>query len=290
MGAAWGLLAALLIGCADCATRVTSRRMSITLLVAATTLLSLGGILAALGAPSLDDPTRYRAYFLGLVAGALHIITLYLLFVALARGPVSIAVAGASSNIVFVLLLNAAAGEPWSVAQFGSAAAVLFGIVMAARPERSAQGAATRAHLRRTAALGLGAGVVGGFRVFLMQEAADDIGFVDALVSVRVGAAAVITPVALVLVFRVGRSLRWPSPKLAPLVLLQAVFETLALLAFLHGSVSASRIGAALGYAATPLASTVAARVVLGDPIGVRRGWWIVFVALALGAAVLGAP
>ena len=289
MGVLWGLLAAGFIGCADSVTRVTARQLSISVLILITVWLSLAGMLAVIGIPSFDEPERRFALGLSLFSGVLHIVVLFLLFPALARGPVSTAAASASTVVIFLVALNAVAGAAWTPVQLAAAVGVFLGIAMASRPESASPNDYSSGHLRITAALGLSAAVVSAFRVFLIQESATVVGPADSLIAMRMGACVAILPVVAA-IRRVRGSLTWPNQKNAVLVLLQAVFETLAFLALLFGSVVASPVGAALGFGAAPVFSTLLAKIWLGDAIGRKRGWWILFVALSVALAVLGAP
>ena len=80
---------------------------------------------------------------------------------------------------------------------------------------------------------------------------------------------------------------RVPRGRIGSLVILQVLLETAAVLALLYGSVVAGRIGAAVGFAVVPAASTIAARLFLGDPIGRRRGWWVLFVVACVVLSTL---
>ena len=287
MGALWGLLAAGLIGCADSAARVTAQRVPIPHLILFTSWLALPIGLLLFGVPDLTSaPLRWSAS-LALVGGFLHVGALVLLFRALADGPVSVAVAGTASGTVFLITWNVLAGEPWSLVQLFAGIGVFFGVAMATRPERGPAETRDPRQLRTTALLGLGAGFLSSVRLFLVQEASVEIGPGDAMVAMRFGAAAAILPVVLIGLRGRMDALRIPSGRLGVLVILQTLLETAALLALLHGSVSASRVGAAVGFAALPAASTIAARLFLGDAIGRRRGWWILFVVACVGVATL---
>lgn len=288
MGVLWGIVAAAMIGCSDSAARTTARRCSIGVLVMLVVWLSLVCLLALYGVPDLSPPRR-QLFLLSSMAGCLHILVLFLLYPALARGPVSIAVAAASVSVLILVGLNIAVGSSWTWMQVACAIAVLLGIVMATRREGVDGVAYSPRHLQFTALLGLGAGTVSALRIFFVQEGADQLGAVDALIAMRIGAAVAILPVVIVARLRSG-GLQWPRGWLLAVVAAQVATETLAFLALLHGSATTSRVGVAVGFGVTPVMSTLAAKIFLGDPIGKRRGMWIAFVAAAVILAVLAAP
>ncbi len=287
MGALWGLLAAGLIGCADSASRVTARRMPIPHLVLFTTWLALPLGILLFGLPDVaSGPSRFLVA-LSVFGGFLHVGVLVLLFRALARGPVSVAVAGTAASVVFLITWNVLAGEPWTYLQLVAGLGVFLGVAMATRPEKGQLEVYPTRHLQITALLGLCAGFVSSIRLFLVQEASTDIGAADAMVAMRFGAAAAILPVVLIPLRGRVVGIRIPRGGIGLLVILQVLLETFAILALLHGSVVAGRIGAAVGFSALPAASTIVARVFLGDAIGRRRGWWILFVVASVALATI---
>ncbi len=287
MGALWGLLAAGLIGCADSTTRVTARRMPIPHLIFFTAWLALPLGILLFGLPDTASVSSRWSVFLAGLAGFLHVGVLVLLFRALADGPVSVAVAGTASNTVFLIAWNVLAGEPWTLLQVMAGLGVFLGVAMATRPERTIREVATPRQLRKTALLGLGAGFISSVRLFLIQEASVGIGPGDAMVAMRIGAAAAVLVMLLVLVRGRLTVVRVPRGRIGSLVILQVLLETAAVLALLYGSVVAGRIGAAVGFAVVPAASTIAARLFLGDPIGRRRGWWVLFVVACVVLSTL---
>ena len=247
MGALWGLLAAGLIGCADSASRVTARRMPIPHLILFTSWLALPLGILLFGLPELTSGAPRRSAILGICGGFLHVGVLVCLFRALADGPVSVAVAGAASSVVFLIAWNVLAGEPWHLLQLVAGVGVFLGVAMAARPERGTAEARILRQIRTTALFGLGAGFLSSIRLFLVQEASDGIGAGDAMVAMRFGAAAAILPVVLIQVRGRLDSVLIPVGRIGVLVILQVFLETVAILALLHGSVTAGRVGAAVG-------------------------------------------
>jgi len=286
MGALFGLLAAILIGCCDSATRVCARRMPVLDLILFVCWVALPVSLLVMGLPELQAPSALRSMSLALVSGLLQVSVLVLLFRALADGPVAVAVAGTASSVVFLILWNILVGEPWNAMQVAAGVGVFAAIAMAARPQPDLGETGATGPLRRTALLGLAAGFLSSLRLFLVQEANDGIGPGDALVGLRIGAVIGITLLVLLRMRVRSRALRLPRGRFAWLVVLQAVLETAAILALLYGSLHAGRIGAAVGFAAVPAASSVAARLFLGDRIGRARSGWILAVVGCVALAV----
>ncbi len=287
MGALWGLLAAGLIGCADSAARAAARRMPIAHLILFTVWISLPICVLLFGLPDLSSQEARTHAAAALVGGVLHVGVLAFLYRALADGPVSVAVAAAAASVVFLIAWNVAAGEPWHFVQVIAGLGVFLAVAMTVRPERELAEAGDVRRLRRTALLGLGAGFVSSIRLFLMQVSTDGIGAGDSIVAMRFGAAAAISLAVLFAARRPARPAYRPWGILAVLVVLQCLLETGAMVALLHGSATAGRIGAAVGFAAVPAASTLAARIFLADPIGRRRGWWILVVVACVALATV---
>jgi len=125
--------------------------------------------------------------------------------------------------------------------------------------------------------------------MFLAQEAADVLGAMQSLYLNRVFALA---GVGILLAYDHfhGRVQQWPRGALGWLVLLQAGLETLALGSFLIGSVGAGRIGASIGFSSFAAVTALTAWVWLGEPIGWRRGFWMLVVVAGIGIAIAAAP
>jgi drug/metabolite transporter (DMT)-like permease len=280
--ALWGLFGAASIGASDAAARWTTPRASLGALfltVMGVSTVALGGWLAYSGGWPRWDAYAWAA---SAVSGALNLVALAFLYTALARGPVSVASPAASSFVALLVLLNAAAGEPVSAAQALAAPLALLGVVMLALPDRSDAGRYDAAHLRGTALLGLACAGSVSLRMFLAQEAAAGLDPLPALFLNRVFAA--LAALIWIATELSRRRMRVPGRAVLPAVLLQAVLETLALFAFLTGSVGEGRIAATIGFAAFPAFTALAAWLAYGDPIGWRRALWM---SLTIGAAAL---
>jgi len=253
-GILWGLLGAALIGASDCIARVTAQRVSSSILF----LIIMGLSLVVLSIRLLIVGDWPQWHMLGwaasAISGVLNLVALYFLYKALARGPVAVASPAASTFTVLLVLFNILAGEPWSWLQVAAMIVVFLGVAMLARP--TAIDAQVGQHdsrwLQITACYALAAAVAVSFRMFLAQEAGSILG------------------------------------RTMGLVLLQAVFETGALGAFLIGSAGGGRIAAAIGFSAFAAATALFAWIWLGERIGWQRGCWIIVVGLGVMLAVAG--
>jgi len=290
-GVLWGLCGALLIGASDCIARVTARQVSSSLLF----LIIMGLSLAVLTLWDIYTGQwphwHLWAWTASALSGLLNLVALFLLYRALARGPVAVASPAASTFTVMLVLLNIVAGEAWSMLQLIAMALVFIGVVMLARPTSAD---AMTAHvdsrwLRITAAYGLAAAVAVALRMFLAQEAGQILGAFHALYLNRLFAMTGSILLVGALLWRRQR-LSWPKGSLRGLVLLQAVFETGALGAFLIGSSNGGRISATIGFAAFAAATALFARLWLKEPIGFYRAIWILVVGLGVLLAVASGP
>lgn len=291
-GVLWGLVGAGLIGVSDCVARVTTPRVSMSVLLA----FVMGGSTAALTVWLLfaGGWPQWHAYGWGVsaVSGILNLVALGFIYTALARGPVAVASPAASSFTVLLVGLNILAGEPFDWRQVVAALVVFFGIAMLARRARRGTEALEdydAAWLRLTALLGLAAALAVSVRMFLAQEAAVVLGAFDALYLNRlfavIGAFALLAWQALRQV-----PLVWPRRRTLGLVVVQTVLETAALGAFLVGSAGSGRVGAAIGFSAFAAVTALTAWVWLGDRVGPRRIFWMGVVASGVAVAVLYAP
>ena len=281
--ALWGLLGGALIGSSDTAARWTTPRASLGALFLA--IMGLSTAALALWLWTAGGWPRWSPYgwAASAASGALNLVSLGFLYTALARGPVSVASPAAASFAAMLVAMNAVAGAPVGAAGFAAIALVLAGVVQLSRPDRSDLGRYDAAHLRLTALLGLGCALSVSLRMFLAQEAADDLAPLPALFLNRAFATA--AAAALVAAEAARGRLRAPARAVLPAILLQAALETAALFAFLTGSAGEGRVLATIGFATFPAFTAVAAWLALGDPIGARRALWIAAVVAGAGLA-----
>ncbi|MGI9408557.1 MAG: EamA family transporter [Hyphomicrobiaceae bacterium] len=288
-GVLFGLLGATLIGVSDCVARVTAQRVSMAVLLAAVMGLSTIALTALLAVTGQWPAWHAYGWITSGVSGFLNLVALYLLYTALARGPVSVASPSASVFSVLLVALNAATGAPFVWQQAAAILLVFLGVAMLARRGRSHE-QFDAAHLRLTALFGLAAAVSIAARMFLAQEAGDALGPISALYLNRVFALA---GVVAILFFGRLRSQRlsWPGDtRMTVLVLIQALLETLALASFLVGSEGVGRIGASIGFASFAAVTALTAWLWLGEPIGWRRAFWMAVVGCGIVIAIAGTP
>ncbi len=290
-GVLWGLLGAVLIGTSDCIARVTSARVTVSVLISYIMALSVVVLLVWMLVSAQWPAWHWRGWLLSLISGVLNIVVLVLLYKALLRGPVAVASPAASTFAVLLVGFNVAAGEPWAWPQIVSVAIVVVGVLMLARRSEAVdQGTHyDAAWLKITAALGVAAALSIATRMFLAQEASAILGPIEALFLNRLFA--LLTGAVWILwQLNQGAVFALPQGRTQGLVALQAVLETAAFCAFLIGSASGGRVGAAIGFAAFAAAATIMARLWLREKIGGYRSVWIAVIATGVLMAVLGAP
>jgi drug/metabolite transporter (DMT)-like permease len=289
-GILWGLLGAALIGASDCIARVTSQRVSISVLFLIIMGLSFGALSLWIGLTFDWPPWNPRAWAASAASGLMNLVALYFLYRALARGPVAVASPAASTFTVLLVGMNILVGEAWSWAQIASVFIVFLGVAMLARPADvdSAKNYDAK-WLKTTAAFGLAAAATVALRMFLAQEAGSELGALHALYLNRLFAVLGAIVLVLIILYR-QLPLSWPKGSIGKLVVAQAVLETAALGAFLIGSAQGGRIGATIGFSAFAAATALFAWWWLGEKIGWQRGIWIVVVGAGVLLAVLGNP
>jgi len=289
-GILWGLLGAVLIGASDCIARVTSQRVSISVLFLIIMGLSLSTLTAWQGITYDWPPWHARAWGASLLSGLMNLVALFFLYKALARGPVAVASPAASTFTVLLIGLNIIVGEAWSWAQIVAALMVFLGVAMLARPASVDEGEHYDAKwLKTTAGFGLAAAATVALRMFLAQEAGSELGALHALYLNRLFAFIGATVLVIIVLCR-QQPLSWPNGSITKLVVAQAALETLALGVFLVGSNQGERIGATIGFSAFAAATALFAWWWLGEKIGWQRGIWIVVVGSGVLLAVLGNP
>ncbi len=141
-GVLWGCLSALCLGSADFMARFGTRALgarSVYLAVLAIGATVLTVVVIASGAPIVRSPP-------GLALSALHglsvVLMSVLLYIALARGPVSMVAPVVAAHPVLVLAFAVATGMRPSLAQWLAMAAIVAGVVAVARFARATQGEA----------------------------------------------------------------------------------------------------------------------------------------------------
>jgi drug/metabolite transporter (DMT)-like permease len=228
-------------------------------------------------------------------SGVLNVIGLWLLYFALARGPVSIASPVMSSFTVMVVALNAATGAVITPVQIVATCLVFLGIAMLPNADRkmTAPQQYSPEHQRKTALIAFIAAFTITFRMFLAQESADSMGAFSSVLVMRLASLAVVAILLLgylVQAHGTGKNrIFWPRGGWIWFALVaQAIFEMLAIGSFLYGSEQGSRVGAAVGFAPFSVVSALIAWLVFKEQISARRMIWILVVALGVILATLG--
>ena len=290
-GILWGLCGAVLIGGSDCIARVTSQRVSMSVLFLMIMGLSLTALSLWLGVNADWPPWNAHAWAASAISGLLNLVALYFLYRALARGPVAVASPAASTFTVLLVGLNVLSGASWSWLQIIAMLMAFSGIALLARPASSDADSQhyNTAWLRTTALFGLAAAAAVAVRMFLAQEAGAEIGAMHALYLNRLFAFSGALCLIGYCLFR-QKKLVWPNSSLKRLVIAQAVLETGALGAFLIGSANGGRVGATIGFSAFAAATTFFAWIWLGERIGWQRGACIAIVSLGIILAIVGNP
>ena len=287
----WGLIGALTIGVSDCIARVTAARLPTELIVLVVMLVSTIALSVGFAISGAWPGWHPAAWAYSAVSGVLNIVALQCLYIALRRGPVSIASPTASVFSVLIVGMNIVAGAAFTVWQLVSISLAFIAIISLSRPSGSAE--ADLDHdarwLRITALIALAAATAIALRFFLAQEASALVGSVEALYLNRLFA---LTAIIVFVLYRLRSVLpiSYPGRRITVLLLIQAVLETVALGAFLTGSSGDGRVGAAIGFSAFAAVTVLCARVWLGEAVGWRRAIWIVVIGGAIVMAVLGSP
>lgn len=285
----WGLLAAVFVGTSDAIARKTSQHCDLNVLTLLVMAMSTAGMTLWLLFRGQWPSWHLEAWLASMVSGTLNVVVLYLLYLALRRGPVSVASPAASTFTVMLVGWNIAAGEPWSVTQLGAVAMVFFGVIMLAR-KTSTPGIDDQYSakwIRDTALIGLAAALAVSVRMFLAQDAGEILGAANALYLNRVFALIASTVLVSFLLIK-HKNVRWPQGKMYGLIALQGGLEAFALGVFLLGSSGTGRIGASIGFSAFAAVTAIVVSVWLGERIGKKRALWIGVIVAGLMLASTG--
>lgn len=284
-----GLVGAICIGGSDCIARVTSQRVSLSVLIFYVMALSTVLLTGYLAIDGNFPAWHLRAWVASAASGFLNVVALYFLYLALANGPVAVASPAASSFTVILVALNAIAGQPWTWIQLLAVFIVFAGVAMLARGSNSDPMQYSRAWLRKTVLFATAAAITVAIRMFLAQVATDDIGVAHAVYLNRLFALAT----CLLLIgwqLTKAMQLQLPTGKIALLVALQSLLEMAALGAFLFGSLYGGRVAATIGFSAFAAATVIIAKLFLHEPIGLHRGLWVTVIAAGVLMAAIGTP
>jgi drug/metabolite transporter (DMT)-like permease len=270
-------LSSVLYGSADFSGGLAARRAPALLVTWFSAFAALAALVVALpfarGAPSGAD------WFWGAAAGACGAAGASLIYYVLALGPVSVAspifcVVGLSVPVV----VGVALGErPSALAWTGVALAVLS--LPPLSWGGSDHGPHTRAHVRRTAAVSIGTGLVVGWFLVFVARISSGAGLMP-LVLARGVAIVVLSPVAL--------ALRMPlrPPAGAALAASAAgVLDTAANVAYWYAVRGAPMALVSALVSIAPATTVLLARTILGERWSVPQAWGLAL-ALAAGACI----
>ncbi len=284
-----GLVGAICIGASDCIARVTSQRVTLSILILCVMGVSTALLTVYLAIEGNFPVWHQRAWIASAVSGFLNVVALYFLYLALANGPVAVASPAASSFAVILVMLNAIAGQPWTWIQLLAVVVVFAGVAMLSRGSDDDPMQYSQAWLRKTVLLATAAAIAVSIRMFLAQVATDHIGASHALYLNRVFA--LVTCMVLIgWQLSKATTLQFPTGKTAQLVVLQSLFEMAALAAFLTGSLYGGRVAASIGFSAFAAATVIIARIFLKEPVGIYRGIWVTVIVAGVLLAAIGTP
>lgn len=284
--ALWGLATALGWGSADFIARFTGRAMGhqtalLGMLGASAVMLGLifwqAG--APAGTPFVDDPSGW--WLIGLAGIGIMTATL-LLYWGLARGPVTVVAPIAASYPALNVALAVILGARPSALDWAAMVAVMLGVVAVARAARSFEDPAsyTRAQLRFTIGLSLGAALGFAATIFVAQQASYLYGELQTVALSRW-----VSLAACALLFLVRRRaprmpLRW-----WPWIGLQGLLDGFAYIALLAGSQGPGAEIAVVVGSGFGAVTVLLARIVLREAMTWAQ--WGGVAAIVAGVAVL---
>jgi drug/metabolite transporter (DMT)-like permease len=277
-----GVLAALAWGSADFIARFTGTavgHVNALFGMLAASAVVLTGAVFYLGFPMVD---LRAGWWLLLLTGAGLMLATLLLYRSLVRGPVTVAAPIAGTFPAFNILLALLLGVRPSPVEWAAMAAVMVGVLIVARSARhyEARGDYSRAQIRETIMISLGASFMFAVTVAAGQEAGAIFGDVQA---VFLGRWISLACCALLL------ALRREAPRIPfrywPALGVQGVLDGSAMVAIVAGSQGAGSAVTAV------LASTFSAVTVVLARIFIREamswGQWLGIAIIVLGIAIL---
>ena len=161
--------------------------------------------------------------------------------------------------------------------------------MISAQPKKIIDKKYSSSWLRVTALLGLGAGFTIALRFFFAQESIEFLGAEHALYLNRLSA------FIFILIFFIVKNFKnkyewFPKNSTMIFVTLQAILETLALAAFLYGSMNGGRIGATIGFSTFAIVTSVVSWIWLGEKIPTNKFLWIIIITFAIIFSIAYAP
>lgn len=273
---ALGLGAALCWGLADFLGGIRTRALTLAFVLLVSQLTGFAASALVVGVAGLDPPA-FSEIAPAMAAGVCQLVGIAALYLALARGTMSvISPISASGAAMIPLIVGIATGDRPASLQVAGMAAAFVGVILASRSPDSGNGASPRQALGLAALAALG---FGGFFV-AMDASVESAGPFWALLAARATAATVLVAALLCLRPRLGFD-RSALPSLALIGLLDVAANASFALGSDTGLLSVVSVLASL----YPVATVLLARVMLGERL-VRAQAVGVVVALA-GVALI---
>jgi drug/metabolite transporter (DMT)-like permease len=283
--ALWGGLCALSLGGADFIARFSSRAVG-----AASALLGMllvGGAILSVHVLASGAPLVWAGEGLWLLAlhGVALTVTTLLLYIALARGPVSIVAPIVASYPAFVLALAVALGARPSLVQWAAIAGTMLGVLVVAASaghfdtERSAT---SRRYLTGTIAIAFSAALACSVLFAAGQAAVPTYGELQTLwVGRLVGLATIL------LLFAAQRRRPALPLRVWPMVAAQGVLDAAGYLFLFAGSTGEGAEIAAVTSSTFGAVTTLLARFILREAVSLRQ--WLGIALVFVSVAVLSA-
>lgn len=277
-----GVLAAVAWGSADFIARFTGGAVGhINALfgMLATSAVVLTAIVLVMDLPT---PELSAAWWLLLLAGAGLTLATLLLYQGLVRGPVTIVAPIAGSFPAFNILLALVLGVRPAPAEWIAMAAVMLGVLVVARSagHYAAHGHYTRAHLRTTVMISLGASFSFAVTVAALQEAGTIYGEIQAVFLCRW-----VSLACCVLLLAARRELPRIPMRWWPALSAQGVLDGSALLALVAGSQGAGSAVTAVLASSFSAVTIVLARIFIREAM--TWGQWLGIAMILAGVASL---
>jgi drug/metabolite transporter (DMT)-like permease len=278
----WGLLTALGFGTADFIARYTGRALGVRnallgMLLAGT--LALG---AAMPLTGLELDASPQGWALLTLSGLGNMVAILLLYLGLTWGPVSVMAPICSSYPALTVAFSLLRGQRPSALEWLGMAVVIAGgalVALSAEPQEARDFSYTRAHVRRTALLGVVTAAVFAVTILAAQEAIPRYGELQTVWITRV-----ISLVFLGALFLLRR--QRPSVPVSwwPAVGAQGLLDLGAYVALLVGSSGGNQIAVVVGSSFSAV-TVILARIVLGE--SVQRSQWLGVALVVLGVGTL---
>lgn len=277
---AWGGLCALSFGSADFIARYTSRAVGYRSALLGTLVIGTVGLTlwVLIARPALVWPVD--GFWLLAVNGVASTVFLLLLYLGLARGPISVVAPIVAAHPVLIVALAVVLGARPSALQWLAMAGTLLGSgIVAAAAETQTLDRSGRRELGVTIAIAVAAAVFYAAAVAAGQAAVPRFGALPALWLART-----ISLGALIFLFLILRERPRSDRRWLPALAAQGVLDTGGYLFLFLGSAGAHPEIAAVAGSTFGAVTTLLAWVVLRERISALQGAGIVLVFVCVGA------